>query len=138
MTIIEAVKTFIKTYGPLTNATIMVDYLGEEPIQYAIIPLPGTRVLERYITSGSLREFPFAFQAMASTADELERLETNGFFEAFADWLETQTEAGALPVLAAGKTAERVEAVNAGYIMQQGESSTAVYQVTCRLEYSQT
>lgn len=138
MSIIESVKTFIATYPGLTaNVALSVDALGDTPTEYGIIPLPGNKIIESYINGGSLREFPFAFQSAMSTADELERMENSGFYEDFADWLESQTLAGTLPTMETGKTAEIIEAVGWGYIQDQGESSTAIYQVTCRLTYKQ-
>lgn len=138
MTVLSAIQTYIKTYGSLvSNAPVLIDFLDAEPTKYSIVSLPGTRIIERYLDDSSLREFPFAFQSMESTADDAERLGNNEFYEAFADWLETQTAAGILPTLGTGKTAEKIEAVNAGYLFEQGESGTAIYQVTCRLEYSQ-
>ena len=120
-----------------TGAPLWVDYLGSDPTQYAVVPLAGGKIVASYIDGSSQREFPFAFQSMESTADDLERLENNGFFEAFADWLDSQTEAGLLPTLAAGKTPELIEATSWGYLYQQGESESGIYQVNCRLVYQQ-
>jgi len=138
MTIIEAVQAYIKTYTSLkSGAPVWVDYLGNKPTEYSIVPLPGARIIESYINGSSLRSYPFAFQSMESTADDLERLGTQGFFEAFADWLEEQTESGNLPTLGAGQTAESIETTGWGYLFQQGESQTGVYQIQCLLVYRQ-
>jgi hypothetical protein len=67
----------------------------------------------------------------------LERIENSGFYETLADWLEEQTKAGNLPTLDAGKTAESIEAVTWGFVYQQGESATGIYQITCKLVYEQ-
>jgi hypothetical protein len=135
---ISAVRTYLATYSGLaTNAPLWVNYLGADPTQYAIIPLAGTKIIEQYLDGGSLREFPFAFQSMESTADELERLESIGFYEAFSAWLESQTAAGTFPTLNAGQTPETIEALTWGFLYQQGESATGIYQVTCKLTYSQ-
>lgn len=138
MSIISAIKTYLKTYtGLKTNAPVWVDYLGPLPTEYAVIPLAGGRVLESYIDGSSLREYPFAFQSMESTADELERLETQGFYETFAEWLESQSELGILPTLASGKTAVDIMATGWGYLYEQGQSETGVYQIQCKLFYKQ-
>lgn len=137
-TIIEALRTYIATNTTLVSgAALNVDYLGSTPVEYSIVPLPGPRIIEQYLNGGSLREFPFAFQTMASTADNLERLETNGFFESLSDWFETQTTAGVLPTLSTKKHAESIEALECAYLFEQGESDTGVYQVQCKLTYSQ-
>lgn len=138
MSIIESVQTYIKTYTSLkSGAPVWVDYMGANPTEYSIVPLPGARIIESYITGGSLRSYPFAFQSMESTADDLERLGTQGFFEAFADWLEQQTENEILPTLGAGQTAESIESTGWGYLFQQGESDTGVYQIQCLLTFKQ-
>ena len=137
MTIIESLKTYLKTCPNLADGALLeVDHNGP-PIQYAIIPVPGARVLETYIDGASLREFPFAFQTAAITADDAERIDNAGFQEMFADWLETQTEAGNLPALDAGKTAESIAATSWGYLFEQGESDTGIYQIQCKLTYRQ-
>ena len=138
MTIISAVKTYLLTYSNLkANAPMWVDFLGPIPTEYVIIPLPGTKIIEQYLDGSSLREFPFAFQSMESTADELERLDNNGFYEALSDWFETQTEAGSFPTLASGKTATKIEALSWAFLYEQGQSSTGVYQIQCKLTYQQ-
>lgn len=138
ISMIEAIKTYIATYtGLVANAPIWVNYLGTDPTQYTIIPLPGACIVETYLDDSALCEFPFAFQSVESTADELERLESIGFFEAFAAWLKSQTAADTFPTLNAGQTPERIEALTWGYLYQQGESATGIYQITCKLTYKQ-
>lgn len=138
MSLISALRTYLAAYSGLkSGAPLWVDYLGSDPTQYALAPLAGGKIVESYIDGSSLREFPFAFQSMESTADDLERLENNGFFETFADWLESQTDAGLFPSLGAGKTPELIEATGWGYLFEQGESETGIYQVNCRLVYKQ-
>jgi hypothetical protein len=138
MSIINSVRSYLATYtGLKTGAPLWVDFLGNNPSEYAVIPLAGSKVIESYINGSSQREFPFAFQSMESTADDLERLENSGFFETFADWLETQSEAGTLPTLGTGQTSELIEATGWGYLYEQGNSDTGVYQIQCRLVYDQ-
>lgn len=137
MSMINAVRDFLLTYPPMADRLIRVDALGSTPTEYAVIPLPGERITKKYINGGSEREFPFLIQSMESTADELERIENSGFYETLADWLEAQTDAGNLPVLDSVKTAESIQAVTWGFVYEQGESSTGVYQITCKLVYEQ-
>lgn len=138
MSLISAVRTYLAGYSALkTGAPVWVDYLGPNPTEYSIQPLAGTKITERYLDGGSLREFPFAFQSMESTADDLERLENIGFFEAFSDWLETQSESGVLPTLGAKQTPLSIETVGLAYLYEQGVSDTGVYQVQCKLIYEQ-
>jgi hypothetical protein len=138
MTNIAAVQTYIKTYAGLkTGKPVWVDYLGTVPTEYGIVPLPGGGIIERYMSGSSLREFLFAFQSAESTAADLDRLANIGFYEAFADWLEQQTKNKNFPALGNGKTPEKIEAVTGGYLFEQGDSDTGIYQINCRLEYYQ-
>jgi hypothetical protein len=136
-TILSAVKAFMATYSGLeSGAIILTDHINA-PISYSIVPLPGEQVIETYLNGSSTRVFPFLFQTAKSTADELERIETAGFHEVLMDWLDSQTEAGTLPSLPTGKTAEEIRAVSWGYLYQEGQSSEGVYQVSCLLTYGQ-
>ncbi len=136
--IISAVKTYLAGYSGLAaGAPVWVDALGPGCSEYAIVPLPGQKVVEEYINGSSLREFPFAFQSMESAADDLARLENIGFFESFSDWLESQTAAKILPNLGSGKTAEGIAATGWGYLFELGESGSGRYQVECKLTYLQ-
>jgi hypothetical protein len=136
--IIEGVRAFIRTYTELSDdAPVWVEYLGPDPTEYAILPLAGGRVIETYITGKRFMEYPFALRSMESTADDSARLENNGFYEAFAEWLDDQTDAGTLPELPSGKTADEIEALGWGYLYEQGESETGIYQVQCRLVYEE-
>ena len=138
MSILSSLKTYLQNYSELKeNAPVWADFVGEDPTQYSIVPIPGSKVIEYYLDGSSLRSFTFAFQSTEYTADELERLETNEFFEAFAEWMETQTENGSLPTLASGKEAEEIRALGWHYLYQQGNSSTGIYQVQCELIYHQ-
>jgi len=137
MSMIQAVRDYLLTCPLMEGNLIHVDALGGKPTEYAVIPVPGDRKKKEYLDGGSDREYPFLIQSVLSTADELERIENSGVYEALADWLEEQTEAGNLPTLSAGKTAESIEAVSWGFVYEQGESATGIYQITCKLAYVQ-
>ena len=137
-TLIAALKAYLAGYSSLKDgAPLWVDFLGPQPTQYAIAPLAGTKILEEYVDGSSLRSFPFAFQSMESTADELERLDTQGFYEVFADWLDTQTNSGTFPTLDSTKTPQKIETLGWSYLYREGESETGVYQIQCRLVFEQ-
>jgi hypothetical protein len=137
MSIISAVRAYMATCPGLETGALFVDHMEPSPINYAIIPVPGQRIVEKYLDGGSLREFPFLFQTQKSTADDLERIESIEFQETLADWFETQTAAGTLPTLAAGKTPESIEVLTWGYLFEEGQSDTGIYQITCKMTYTQ-
>ena len=140
MTVLSAVKAFIATYPGLdAGAPLTTDHISgaPAPVWYNIRPMSGNPIIETYLNDRTRRQFPFAFQSHESTFDELERLDNIQFFEGFAEWLETQTAAGTLPTLDAGKTAESIAAGDWAYLFEQAQSETGIYQITCRLIYEQ-
>ncbi len=138
MSIISALRSYLENYtGLASGAPVWVDYIGATPTEYSVVPIAGNKIVEQYIDGSSLREYPFAFRSVESTAADLERLENSGFFEAFADWLEVQTDTGALPALGSGQTPELIEATGWGYLYEEGNSDTGIYQIQCRLLYKQ-
>jgi len=138
MSTLLAVATFIKTYPNLeTGAPVTVDYAGENPAWYSILPTPSNPVIETYISGKEKRQFTFVFQAVGYTADDIERIDNISFFEAFASWLKSQTNSKILPVLEVGQTPQEIEALTWAYLFEEGVSDTGIYQIQCRLVYIQ-
>lgn len=138
MSILSAVKDFVATYPNLdSGAPITTDSFGKTPTWYSVLPVSGNPLIETDIIGNKKKQFPFVFQSVEYTADELERLDNIAFFEGFAEWLESQTDAGSLPSLDAGKTPLEIEAIDWAYLYEQGQSDTGIYQIRCRLIYRQ-
>ncbi len=136
MSIISGIQAFIKTYTGLSNIGVWIDKVGPD-IEVGIIPIPGSRVVEENIDGSSTREYPFALQTCALTADDAARLDNSEFFEEFSDWLESQTLAGTFPTLGSKQTATKIETTSSGALYEQGDSGIAIYQIICKLTYEQ-
>ena len=138
MSLIASVKTYLLTYTGLEeNAAMLVDILGQSPTQYAVVPLPGTPIIETYLDESSLRQFLFALQSQESTADDAARTANYEFYEGFATWIESQNNAGIFPTLDTGKTPEQIDVLGQPILFEFGESGTGIYQIQCRLVYGQ-
>ena len=138
---ISAVKAYFQTYITANDSgkPLWVNYLEAEPVSYSIVPIGGNRKVSTYIHGNSgEREFVFAFQSGRFTADDAERVGNIEFFESLAEWLDDQTEQNNLPTMPSGFNALGIEALGDGYLFEQGESTTGVYQIQCRLEYSKS
>jgi len=136
MSVIESVVTFIETYAGLdADAPVWVNYLGKTPTEYGIVPLPGGGVVNTYINGTEIIDFPFAFQSAESVADDPARVDNIAFLEAFSNWIKTQNDAGTFPTLGAGETPRKIESLGWGFLLEESESGTGVYQVQCNLEY---
>jgi hypothetical protein len=138
--ILQGVKDYFvdnaASAGLESGALIGVDFLGPDQVGYSIVTMPGA-TKEVYLDGGSSRTFPFALQATLSTADDTARIENGGFFEQLSDWLDAQYDADNFPTLPTGKSADKIEALDCGYLYQEGSSGTGVYQILARLSYSQ-
>ncbi len=133
--ITQGIKEFLETYAPLSSG-VYVEFVGETPTEYSIVMLPELEKIEEYIVSGGVYGRHFLLNMRAATNEDADRLQNNGFYEDFAEWLRTQSEAGILPSLPTGYTAVSIEALSNGFLMESSEVlSTAVYSINCRLVY---
>lgn len=136
-TIIQALQDYIADCSLLSEMglTPLVNWLEQTPDSYGIFPLPGDKQIYSYPARGGMYEFPFALQVNSSNADDLARLQTQGFFEKFGKWLDAQNEAENYPTLSSGETVYEIEALGQGYLLDQGDSDVSTYEVPCRLTY---
>lgn len=136
--ITQGIKEYLETYTPLSSG-VYVEFVGETPTEYSIVMLPELEKIEEYIVSGGVYGRHFLLNMRAATNEDADRLQNNGFYEDFAEWLRTQSEAGELPSLPSGYTAVSIEALSNGFLMESSEVlSTAVYSINCRLVYERT
>ncbi len=136
--IVDALKSYLKTYSGIgSSGVVMVDFLSGQPTEYAISPQPGPVIVRECIDGRSERQFAFALQMMAYTADDAARIANNGFLEAVATWFESQTKAGTFPTLNSNQHPTKMEATTQPFLFQAGESGASVYQMTCVLLYDQ-
>lgn len=116
---------------------IGVDHLAEEPDCYAIESVPSEPILKRYINGDTERQHSFVFSSRdAFGADIRKNIENIGFFQLFADWLETISKQKDFIKLGNGKEVKRIEALTTGYVFDVTEKK-AKYQIECRLVYLQ-
>jgi hypothetical protein len=133
MSDIKAIQDYLLSYQALEDdRPVWVEMLGEEPLSYTVFLVPGKQVTEDIMGNKTV-SYPFGFGAVEVIADN-SALVTAEFYEEFADWLDTQTEAGTLPSLDSGKTALSIEALDTATIIERAEK-TGVFQILCRLIY---
>ena len=133
MSDIKAIQDYLLSYQALEDdRPVWVEMLGEEPLSYTVFLVPGKQVTEDIMGNKTV-SYPFGFGAVEVIADN-SALVTAEFYEEFADWLDTQTEAGTLPSLDTGKTALSIEALDTATIIERAEK-TGVFQILCKLIY---
>lgn len=138
MSVVEVIQDFISGYSELdSDAPVWVNYLGESPVEYSIVPLPGDGIVEEYITGKTSRVFPFAFRSMEDTIEQISRINVQVFYEEFAEWLRTMSNQGTFPDMDAGQIPFKIEATGSGFLFAQGDSQTGIFQIQCQLLYEQ-
>ncbi len=137
MSIIEAVRSYLRTCPLLEGERLNVDFLPEEARAYSIDVVPCKAVMEEYIDGSSRRQFLFVISSREFYGSEVTTNMGNlAFYEQLGGWMETQSRATILPTMAFGKSAERIELLTSGYALSS-DAKTARYQIQCRLVYSQ-
>ncbi|MDR1801892.1 MAG: chloramphenicol resistance protein [Lachnospiraceae bacterium] len=139
MTIIDSVRTYIKTFPGLRDyveqiARIDLDGLAEDTTCYAIEVTPGNPVLRKYLDGSAVKQFLFVFASRELTAEDVQKVDCYAFYEAFEEWLDAQSRAEILPDLGENREAMDIRALTSGYVFNK-EHETSQYQIQCRLKY---
>lgn len=138
MTIIESIRNFIAGCPLLKNGVLLnVDRLGATEIEYTVDGEMTAPVLRKYTDGSSLRQFDFVFASRETYgADTLQNIANSGFYENFADWIKTQSNAGNLPELDKYRIPQYIEVQSGGYVFDT-DDSTARYQIPLKFVYYQ-
>ncbi len=137
MSIIEAVREYILMFPELPDRCVLIDYLGAEPEQYTLEPVPCDPVFRQYTDGGALKQFLFLFASREIyCADVAKCAEIQAFYESFSRWIQEQNIASILPVLEAGKEAVDIAILTNSYAFSEN-ADTARYQIQLRLIYKE-
>lgn len=138
MAVIESIRDFIAGCPLLKSGVLLnVDRLGATSIEYTVDGEITNPVLRQYTDGSSLRQFEFVFASRERYgADTLQNIANSGFYEDFADWIETQSNAGNLPELGKYRVPQYIEVLSGGYVFDS-DDSTARYQIQLKFVYYQ-
>lgn len=138
-TIIQALFNWFANCEILSpNYDLNVDSLGEDAQQYCIEVVPCKSIITRYTDGSSKNQYLFIFASREFySEDECNNMKNLGFYEKLEGWIERQNLADNLPQLPKGHTAQAVEVLSSGYVMDN-DTRTARYQIQCRLKYIKT
>ena len=111
---------------------INVDFLGEQPTEFALEPIAVNPILENYITGDSLRQFQFQLLSCnAYGAEVLQNMANSTFYEDLYATIEGNNKKGILPKI---EGIESIECLNNGAILS-AETQTARYSIQMRVTY---
>ena len=137
MTIVESVRTWLRTYRPLSSGRLGVDYLPEEAKTYSVDSVPSAEIVKKYVDGSAVKQFLFTLSSREFRADDIRgNTENLAFYEAFSQWVAAQNRRPKnLPKLDGGRTAQKVEVTTSGYPFLVNDHGTARYQIQLKLTY---
>ena len=111
---------------------VNVDFLGENPTEFAIIPIAVNPILKKYIDGSSLRQYQFQLISCSYYgADVLQNMANSKFYEELYDKIESFNDEGVLPDI---KGIESIECLNNGAILD-ATVNAARYSIQMRITY---
>lgn len=114
------------------NYRINVDFLGENPTEFAIVPIPVDPILEKYVDGSSLRQYQFQLISCNDYgADVLQNMANSQFYEDLYDLIENNNKNEIWPDI---NGIESIECLNNGAILD-ATTNTARYSIQMKITY---
>ena len=140
--IINVLADFFKDCPLMKDGAFHIDYLGSEPIQYALEVLPCNPLVKRYINRSGVYRYQFSFTSREYCNQErMQAIENSAFYEKFFNWVESlnfkdNSGKSKLPDLSEceGLTAKSIHCLTNGYAFE-GTMTNARYQIQVELQY---
>lgn len=140
--VINALSDFFLKCPLMKDGQFNIDYLGSEPIQYALEILPCNPLVKRYVDGSGVYRYQFAFTSREYCNQErMVAIDNSAFYERFFHWVESlnkKDENGnsQLPDLSEcdGLTSKSMHCLSNGYAFE-GTMTNARYQIQVELQY---
>ncbi|MBO5138675.1 MAG: chloramphenicol resistance protein [Bacilli bacterium] len=115
------------------DCRINVDFLGEEPTEFAIVPIPVDPIIEKYVDGSSLRQYQFQLLSCKNYgADVMQNMANSSYFESLYELIEENNNKGLLPDI---QGIESIECLNNGTILD-ATTNTAKYSIQMKITYT--
>lgn len=135
--LIECIRNYILRFPELKDGYLLVDILGEKPIEYTIETVPCAPVVRKYTDGSCMKQFLFIFASREFFSEDVaQNIENLGFYEKFEDWIKEQNDEGILPDLGDDREPVSIEVLTGGYAFE-ADTNTARYQIQLRLTYEE-
>lgn len=138
MTIIDSLRTWLKTYEGLADGRLNVDFLPEDAKTYSVDTVPCNEIVKRYLDGGSIRQYLFCISSREYFGDNIEQnIGNQAFYEDLSRWLGKQSRLRNFPELDTGRQVRSIEINSTAYPFIVDEHGTARYQIQLRMVYYQ-
>lgn len=138
MTVIEGIRTWLKSYDGLSDGRINVDFLPERAKTYSVDTVPTKEVIKKYLDGSTLRQFLFCISSREFYSEDIKQnVDNHSFYEALSAWLDTQRRKRQFPAIGEGRTVRSIEVNSTAYPFVVDEDGTARYQIQLNMIYYQ-
>lgn len=135
MSIIESIRQFLRTYEPLANGRLNIDFLPEKAQAYSVFQEPCESTVGSYITGKPKRQCIFVLASKEVHSSEIDQNAVNlEFYDDFAYWMQEQNIARNFPKLDRYEVTS-IETTSPGYLYVNEINDTAQYRIQCRMLY---
>lgn len=123
-------KEIINSKGNKIN--IYVDFLGENPTEFAIMKIPSNPIVETYIDGSTLRQFQFQLiSCNGYGVDVMQNIANSNFYEQLYEKIENLNKKREYPNI---KGIEKIECLDDGALLNT-TTNTARYSIQMRILY---
>lgn len=135
MSIIDSIRQWLKTYPPLSNGRMNIDFLPDAAQTYSVFLEPCESTVGYYITAKPKRQCVFTLASTEVYSGEINRNAVNlEFYDDFAAWLQDQNLLRNFPQLDRYEVT-LIESTSPGYLFTNEINDKARYQIQCRILY---
>lgn len=115
------------------NLRLNVDFLGEQPTEFTIVPIAIDPIVERYINGATYRQYQFQLVSQNSYgADVLQNMANSNFYNELYDKINTLNKNKVLPDI---DGIDKIECLDNGAI-EVATTNTARYSIIMRVLYN--
>lgn len=134
---IDSIKNYMENCPHLSGIEININYLGENAVSGCIGNVSSAPVIKTYTDGGSMRQYIFSVVLRQDYGDDVtENTASIKLLEQTGSWIEQQSNAGILPAIDDNRSSISLEIFKTGWL-EDKTTSTASYQLQCRLVYYQ-
>lgn len=130
---IERIREYLRENKIIDdNCRINVDFLGENPTEFAIVPLSVDPILEKYVDGTSLRQYQFQLISCNDYgSDVMQNIDNSAFYEQLYNLIDEKNNKNILPKI---NGIVSIECLNNGAILD-ATTNTARYSIQMKISY---
>lgn len=130
---IEKLREYFRETGIIDKKNrLNVDFLGENPTEFAIVPIPVEPIIEMYLDGSSLKQFQFQIISCNDYGpDVFQNMSNSSFYEQLYKTIEMNNDKRLLPQI---DGIQSIECLDNGTLLNT-TTNTAKYAIQMKITY---